>query len=161
MSQDLESRLRAVEDRLAIADLIAAYGPAADTCDGRAIADLWTEDGRYIIGGDWVLDGAQGIAALTEFDQHRDYVARGCAHVLSPHRITVEGDSAHAQGYSMVLTHDAARGRWVLARVSANRWHFSRHPEGWRTVTRQADLLDGADRARALLNMTQQGNEPT
>lgn len=159
--RDLESRIRQIEDRLTIEDLIAAYGPAADSCDGEAIAALWAEDGRYIIGGDWVLNSAQSVAGLTELDQHRDFVTKGCAHVLSPHRITVEGDTAHAEGYSMVMTHDAAHGQWILARVSANRWTFERRAEGWRTVTRQADLLDGAEQARALLNMTYAAKEPT
>jgi hypothetical protein len=41
----LEQRLRRAEDELAIARLMASYGPLADAGDADAVAGLWAEDG--------------------------------------------------------------------------------------------------------------------
>lgn len=41
----LEQRLRRPEDELAIARLMASYGPLADAGDADAVAGLWAEDG--------------------------------------------------------------------------------------------------------------------
>ena len=146
-----------IEDQQAIAQLITRYGPAVDTRDAAGIAALWAQDGTYGIGPDVVLSGAPDIDGIAGMDQHRTYVARGCAHMLSPHRIEIDGTSAVAQGYSIVLVHDTETGRWQIERCSANRWHLRKGPDGWQTVHRQADLLDGADTARALLDWV----EPT
>lgn len=61
------------------------------------------------------------------------------------------GARATAHGYSLVLLHDAASGRWVVERASANRWDFAKTAEGWQAVTRRADLLNGEAAAVALL----------
>ncbi len=39
----LEQRLRRAEDELAIARLMASYGPLADAGDADAVAGLWAE----------------------------------------------------------------------------------------------------------------------
>ncbi|MET0269232.1 MAG: nuclear transport factor 2 family protein, partial [Sphingomonas sp.] len=56
----LRAGLRAVQDRQAIADLIAAYGPAVDRGDGCAAADLWAADGTYDLGPLGVARGRAG-----------------------------------------------------------------------------------------------------
>ncbi|MDO9487571.1 MAG: nuclear transport factor 2 family protein, partial [Sphingomonadaceae bacterium] len=47
----LESRLRELEDRLEIYQLLSAYGPLVDSGDAEATADLWVADGVYDWGG--------------------------------------------------------------------------------------------------------------
>lgn len=144
----LETRQRALEDELSIMRLIASYGPAVDTRDARATAALWAEDGSYDYGGP-VLIGAEAVGALVDLDTHRDFVARGCAHVLSPPVVTLDGDRATAICYSQVLV--AEERGWRVARVSANRIELARGAGGWRITHRTARLLDGAEAARALL----------
>ncbi|WP_323763979.1 nuclear transport factor 2 family protein [Marinovum sp.] len=149
----LAARITALEDRQQIADLIAGYGPAVDACNGDAAAATWAEGGRYEIGANWCLDGRGEIAALTGFDAHQAYVSRGCGHVLSPHKITVDGRRARAFGYSMVVLHKG--DGWRIGRLSANRWVFEKGAAGWTATSRRADLLDGARAARALLDWAQ------
>jgi len=43
----LEQRLRRAEDELAIARLMASYGPLADAGDADAVAGVWAEDCEY------------------------------------------------------------------------------------------------------------------
>ncbi len=45
--QSLETRLRAIEDHIAIQSIIAAYGPAVDTPDGNVIGAAYAKTGRY------------------------------------------------------------------------------------------------------------------
>lgn len=145
MSPDLESRLRAVEDRLAIQDLISRYGPAVDSGDELAVSDLWGSDGWYRI------DGSQldpPVGALVHLQTHRDYLAAGCAHILSAPRIEINADVAVAVNHSCVLVR--SEGLWQAVRVSANRWELVRTADGWRVHGRTARLLDGSPDARNL-----------
>jgi len=148
VNDDLERRIRALEDRVEIGELIARYGPAVDSGDGAAVAALWAPDGTYQF-DDTVLD-AEGVRSLVSYPVHEEYMRRGCAHILSAPRIEVNGDTAVAVTHSAVMIHDG--GRWVGERVSANRWELRRLPEGWRVHRRRNRLLDGAAAARSLLS---------
>lgn len=145
-----EARLQALEDREAIRDLIARYGPLADSGDAAGVAALWTEDGSYAVGGMTEAKGRAAIAALIEGQMHQSLMADGCAHVLGPVAIDLDGDTATARGHSVVFRADGAGG-WTPFRVSANRWSLTRTPEGWRVTRRENALLDGSEAARALL----------
>lgn len=146
---DFSARLTALEDREAVRELIARYGPLADAGDAQALAELWTEDGEYVVTGFATARGHAEIAALIEGPVHRQFMADGCAHLLGPAAVTVAGDVATARCHSLVLRHE--EGSFVVHRVSANRWSFRRTAKGWRAVRRENALLDGAQAARALL----------
>jgi uncharacterized protein (TIGR02246 family) len=145
----LAARLAAVEDREAIRQLIASYGPLADSGNAAALARLWTEDGEYEVVGFTTARGHTEIAALIEGPVHRQLMADGCAHLLGPVAVEVSGDTALARGHSVVLR--AAPGGFEAHRVSANRWRLVRTAQGWRVAHRANALLDGAEAARALL----------
>lgn len=132
---DIENRLRRAEDAEAIRNLIASYGPLADSGDAAGVAALWTQDGEYDVGGFGVSHGREEIAALIESDAHRELMAQGCAHILSPHHITIDGDHAEAQGYSSVYRRRDQR--FEAWRVSSNIWHFARQADGSWLVTRR------------------------
>ena len=149
---DLEARLQRLEDEAAIARLIASYGPLADGGRARDIAALWVEDGEYAVAGHGRASGQREIAALIEGPVHQQLMAQGCAHVLSPHRISLDGDTALATGYSVVFRHTP--GGFEAWRVSANRWQLVRTGEGWRVASRENAPLDGNRAAAALLEMS-------
>ena len=46
-SPSLEERLRAIEDRLEIYNLIASHPPSADTGGSEHISESWVEDGVF------------------------------------------------------------------------------------------------------------------
>ena len=142
-----ERRLRALEDRAEITELIARYGPAADAGDADAVAALWAPDGTYRF-DDTVLD-ADGIRALVTIPTHVEYLRRGCAHIVSAPHIEIDGDTAVAVTHSVVMVRDG--DRWSGERVSANRWELRRTGQGWRVQHRRNRLLDGDAAARELL----------
>lgn len=150
MADPSEARLRALEDREAIREIIACYGPLADSGDAAAVAKLWTSDGVYAVDGFPEARGHAAIAALIEGPMHRELMASGCAHVLSAPTIALSGDQAVAVCHSVVFRKNEAR--WDAVRVAANRWHFVRTGEGWRVARRDNALLDGRQAARSLLS---------
>lgn len=148
MSARLEQRLLAVEDRIAIEELISRYGPAVDAGNEQAVSALWGDNGWYRF--DTSELAAPHIGTLVHLDTHRDFLAAGCAHLLSAPSIRIDGDAAVAVNHSCVLTRSPSTGHWVAARVSANRWELLRTADGWRVSGRTAQLLDGTAAAREL-----------
>ena len=150
MPPTLEERLQALEDREAIRNLIARYGPGADCGDAAGVAALWAEDGSYSVGGMVDAQGRSEIAALMTSDLHQSLMAEGCAHVLGPVAIDLQGNSAIARGHSVVFRKTA--NGFEAWRVSANRWELERATDGWQVRRRVNAPLDGSEAARLLLS---------
>lgn len=149
-SEEFEARLRALEDREAIRELIAGYGPLADCGDAAGIAALWTEGGGYGVGGMGTVRGRDAVAGLIGGETHRGLMADGCAHLLGPVAIEIDGDSAVARGHSVVFRHTGTG--FEAYRVAANRWDLARVDGRWLVSHRENALLDGNEAARALLS---------
>jgi len=145
----VEERLTALEDREAIRNLIASYGPLADSGNAEAVAALWVENGSYAVGGMVEAKGRAAIAALIDGETHRALMADGCAHLLGPVAIDLHGDHAVACGHSIVFRNGPTG--FEVWRASANRWLLVRTAAGWRVERRVNAPLDGSAAARALL----------
>ena len=147
---DLAARVAVVEARQEIADLITRYGPAIDAGDAEAVARLWTPDGVYDV-DTGLLRGRDEIAAMVRGGMHRDYLSRGCAHIVEPPQVIVDGDVAIATGKSLLVAGDGAGGRFVVARATANRWELERIDGRWWCARRVARLITGGPEPRAVL----------
>jgi ketosteroid isomerase-like protein len=150
---ELRTRLQAVEDRAAITQLVAAYGPAVDSGDAAAAAALWTEDGWYET-DPTPLVGAQAISDMVDGPLHQGFISSGAGHLLGPVHIKINGDSAVAVGYSLLVRH-SGDGTFTVFRCSANRWELSRTGQEWKVASRRNALLDGSASARDLLRTGQ------
>lgn len=149
MDEPLETRLRKIEDQLAIYQVIAAYGPAVDGLSAPGLAPLWTEDGVYDAGGKAPYESRDAVVTLLEQEPHATYVASGCGHVSSLPVVSVDGDTAVATNHSRVYQHDGEQ--WRVVRASANRWELVRTGEGWQVKRRTNRPLDGSAAPRELL----------
>lgn len=141
----VEARLQKLEDRMEIIDLLSGYGPAVDRGDSSHLAMMWKEDGKYTYGVNdphgGVLEG-QEVPDLVDLPGHRQYMEKGCAHVLTTPKVELTGESAVAINHSLLLVHE--RGRWVVDRTSANRWELRKIDGRWLVTNRTNALLDGA-----------------
>ena len=144
----LAARLQRLEDLEAIRMLIARYGPLADAGDADAVAGLWADDGRYAVGGMHEAVGRPAIAGFITGPAHHALMAAGCAHLLGPVAITLDGDGATAVGHSVLF--EQRREGIAVARIAANRWQLRRGQAGWEVARRDNRLLDGSEAARAL-----------
>lgn len=146
----LTERVRALEDRAEIVGLLTSYGPAIDAGDAAAVAEIWTVDGIYDV-DTGVMRGRSEIEAMVRGGRHQGYVEGGCAHIIEPALVVVDGDTAVATGKSLLVTADGPGGAFTVTRATANRWELIRTGDGWRCSKRIGRLLDGRSEARRLL----------
>ncbi|MBF6354997.1 nuclear transport factor 2 family protein [Nocardia higoensis] len=147
---DLLDRVRALEDKAAVHDVLTAYGPAVDAGDAEAVGRLWAEDAVYDI-DIRVMRGREAITEMVRTAPHQDYIHEGCGHLLDPVHIRVDGDTALATCHSLLLRHNDDEDSFRVWRVSANRFELARIDGTWLITRRTARLLDGSAAARDLL----------
>ncbi|MFI0545534.1 MAG: nuclear transport factor 2 family protein [Brachymonas sp.] len=145
----LQNRLQALEDRQAIAQLLASYGPAVDSNRLADAAALWAEAGQYAVTGFGEHTGREALIDLLAAPHHQQLLQDGCAHILSAPSIAIDGEHATAVNYSLVLRHQA--GSYQIERVAANRWQLNKVDGQWQVQQRSNALLDGSAAAQALL----------
>ena len=159
---DTEQRLRAIEDRLEILNLIASHPPSADTGADYFARNAYTPDGIIDLGGGKTADGNAAAGAMLKTPGHQAAIAGGLAHFCGLPVIEIDGDRATATSYLQILTpHPAAEPHEVpnhgvskgfrIHRVGANRWDLVRTPQGWRIKRRTLRPLDGSEPAREVL----------
>jgi len=149
--EQLTERVRLLEDRIEIMQLVAQYGPAVDSGSGDAAAALWTEDGLFDAVPQRRMEGPAEIAAMVHGPGHRSLIENGCGHVLTVPHIEIDGDEATGRSYALNIRWDAENDLFRVARVSANTWRWVRTPEGWRTAERINANLDGTPAHREML----------
>ncbi|MFE3543778.1 nuclear transport factor 2 family protein [Nocardia sp. NPDC059177] len=151
---DLEAlvrRVRVMEDKWQILELLSAYGPAVDSGSADATAEIWTEDGEYDVDSGR-LCGRGELRAMVGSAPHQGFITEGSAHMLSLPHVEVDGDRAVAIGHTqLVLKVPGTTADFQVARITANRWELVRTDGRWRVERRVARLLDGRSEARALL----------
>lgn len=158
-----EHRLRAIEDRLEIYNLIASHPPSADTGAQAYAQAVYMEDGVFDRGAGlsgW--SGNKSIGASLRSEGHQAAIAQGLAHFTGLPHVTVNGDEAVVISYLQILTpkktgepvdlpnHGSSRG-YHIHRVVANRWELVRTRSGWKIKRRSLRLVDGSEPARDIL----------
>lgn len=163
MAKSLEDRVREIEDRLEIYNLIASHPPSADTGSRAHVANAWTADGTFDRGAEFGGPQRQSNSAGgIENPEHMRAISRGLAHFSGLPYVRINGDTAFAISYLQILVPDRVgpefevpnhgKGRgFHVHRASANRWDFVRTTEGWKIKSRQLRALDGNEGARGIL----------
>src|ERR1700731_2981588 len=163
VNRSLEDRIRAIEDRLEIYNLIASHPPTADTAGRDHIAASWVEDGVFDRGGD--LSSPRGRDVIADHvlgPAHQAAIAGGLAHFTSLPHVAIDGDSAIVTSYLQILVpqtqgdavdvpnHGRSKG-FRVHRMTANRWELVRTAAGWKIKRRTLRPLDGSEPARQIL----------
>jgi hypothetical protein len=161
-TRSLEERIRAVEDRLEILNLIASHPPSADTGADYYTRTAYVADGELDLGRGKALTGNEAIAAITKSPAHQAAIAGGLAHLAALPRIELDGDRAVVTSYLQILTphptapphevpnHGVSNG-YRIHRVASNRWELVRASDGWKIKRRTVRSLDGTEPAREIL----------
>jgi hypothetical protein len=162
-SRTLEDRIRAIEDRLAIYDLIASHPPSADTGGRDHIAASWVEDGVFDRGEN--LSSPRGRDTIADHvlgPEHQAAIAGGLAHFTGLPHVAIAGDTAVVTSYLQILvpqtqgdpvdvpSHGRSKG-FRVHRMTANRWELVRTAQGWKIRHRTIRQLDGSEPARRIL----------
>ena len=149
----VEDRLVRVEAELAIRNVIARYGMAADCGDVKTALACHTIDAVYVVSnpragrdsetGDLELNGHQAIADMLNSEMHQSLLP-DCAHTVEPLVVEVSEDSAQVTGYSRVY-HEQK-----LMRLAINMWSMRKDGEDWKIARRESRVV-GEEKAQALL----------
>jgi hypothetical protein len=144
----LEARVAGYEDERAIRELLARYGILGDVCRDDECLSLFTDDGVT----DVSLAGLGGMPSLLQprsigHDQLREFVSNPaghhqpgyygkCMHAQGLNTVVhVQGTSATANSYSLLLKHDGER--LVLLNAANNEWKFRKEGGTWRIQERR------------------------
>lgn len=160
---ELERRLRIVEDKLAIYELVASHPPSADTGAADYTISVYHEDGVFDRGP--TLDGARGakeIAAFIQRPEHAAAIRGGLAHFSGLPLVDLRGDAAVVTSYLMIVhldhegeprglpNHGDSTG-YRIHRAVVNRWELERRDGRWIIKKRTLLPVDGSDIHQQLL----------
>jgi ketosteroid isomerase-like protein len=132
MSDELEARVRRLEDLLAIQQLFIDYGEHLDSGDFDAYSTLFADDGEVLLGP---LGRARGPQAIKDLmvSTFGDGVGKSY-HIVSSPRVALDGDTAKSTVMWSVVGSDAD-GRATLTMLGHHiddlvrvdgRWFFQR-----------------------------------
>jgi len=159
--KSLEERVRDVEDRLEIINMVASHPPGADTGSDDFVATQWVEDGVMDLGS-YSETGRDNIASIVRRPEHKAAIAGGICHFAGLPHIELNGDTAIVTSYLTIFVpqtegneisvpnHGSGKG-FRPFRVGSNRWDLVRTKDGWKIKHRVSRPLDGSEPARQLL----------
>jgi hypothetical protein len=131
----LEARLALVEDQETIRRLLARYAYNADVGRTDEYMGVWAEGGVYDLGDEY-YDGKAEIRGMMTSPTHRHKaeIENRSLHTVCNLFIQVEGQTAWAEGYSVVFV----RGPDGIKAYTAgyNHWDFARNGADW-LITRR------------------------
>lgn len=163
MIAHLEVRIRALEDRAEIMQLLFMHPLAIDAGEGEYWMSNWTEDAVVdrLADPDKHSGDFQGVYGkapmLAEINSAElaDLRKSGLMHVNSPPSILIDGDVASATSYTQLVVSDGNGCR--IRRAVVNRWELRRQSDRWmiakRTIRAMANdqsfslMRGGLDRA--------------
>ncbi|MBT8138785.1 MAG: nuclear transport factor 2 family protein [Gammaproteobacteria bacterium] len=168
MTLSLEQRITALEDELAVRNVVASYGMAVDAGDNDTAVACHTPEARYVVSSptsgrdintidndaqalptnDLQMQGREAIAAMLDSPLHQSMLPN-CAHTVGPVHVAVQGDSAVVKGYSRLYLREGDDFR--LLRVAVNRWELIKVGENWLIDCRESRLV-GEPEAQVLLS---------
>ena len=172
ITRTIEDRIRAIEDRLEIYNLIASHPPSADTGADYYTRAVYADDGELDLGRDKAATGKDTIAAITRTPAHQAAIAGGLAHLAALPHIALDGDRATVSSYLQILTphptaephevpnHGVSKG-FRIHRVASNRWELERTASGWKIRRRTVRTIDGSEPPREILRGALRSYEPT
>ena len=121
-----EQRLRLIEDRFEIYNLIASHPPSADTGAGNYTASVWTEDGVFDRGAEFARPtGRAAIAGGASNPEHHRAIEQGIAHFAGLPYVRITGDTAFAISYLQILVPDRVGPLFDVSPIMARRAAFT------------------------------------
>ena len=128
-TRTLEDRVREIEDRFEIYNLIASHPPSADTVGSDHIAACWVEDGVFDRGAGLSSPrGREMLASQVKSPAHQAAIAGGLAHVVGLPYVEIDGDSATARAGEAYSGSAATPEPWRPARSAGATRSWSRPP---------------------------------
>jgi SnoaL-like domain len=155
-SKHLLARLTATEDRLEILNLLGGSALSSDVASEAYWAKMFTEDAVFDRGQGRQDKGQANILKIVGGADQKEAIQFGMTHLaLLPH-ITLNGDSAVATGYLLIVVPDSAASHvklpgkgassgFSIYQLTVNRWQLVRSKVGWKVSQRTVRPLSSGD----------------
>lgn len=151
--EELSRELTLLREERAILRLLHGYAHAMDYGDEAAWVDVFTPDGVFdvieVVGGRRV-HRESGRAAFTHFI--RGYLKPPFyqKHMILDPLITVEGETARAEAYWLLLQRDPSDGQPIVVAFGRYRDRLVKQDGRWRIEERMAEVESSTLKARGL-----------
>jgi len=132
--EDLQARVRELEDKQEIRELVARYNHTFDDQDAEGFADTYVPEGRMVHPRDGHEHGGRE-AFLASCKQFGGQVV----HMTTDPEIAIDGDTATHRATMAIYFRSADGARVRFVHTGTYRDDLRRTPEGWRFVTRRAE----------------------
>lgn len=157
----IEARLRAVEDRLEILNLLAGSALSSDAPSESYWESMYAPDAVMDRGGSTGVVARAQIMEIVRSTSQASAIERGMAHAMAMPHVRIDGDRAFATGYLQVLVLDAnapevslpgkeTRKALSTYHLTVNRWELARGAAGWQVTRRMIRPIAGDDARRML-----------
>lgn len=135
MSDTTEPGWAALADRLAVADVLLAYGSILDDKEWDRLEGCFTPDAVAVLAGGPRLEGAPAIVAAI-----REALAgfRATHHLIANAEVVLDGDRARLRA-NLLATQLTGDGAFEVGGVY--REELVRTPDGWRISSHQLDAV--------------------
>lgn len=151
----LIDRITAVEDRLEILNLLAGSAFSSDVASESYWAKMFTEDATFDRGTKQDK-GREEILKIINAPEQKEAIKAGMTHLAMLPHIKLNGDSAAATGYLLIIMPDSAATHVKLAgkgvspgfsiyQVTLNKYTLVRTADGWKVSERVVRPLSSAD----------------
>lgn len=151
----LIDRITAVEDRLEILNLLAGSAFSSDVASESYWAKMFTEDATFDRGTKQDK-GREEILKIINAPEQKEAIKAGMTHLAMLPHIKLNGDSAVATGYLLIIMPDAAASHVKLAgkgvspgfsiyQVTLNKYTLVRTADGWKVSERVVRPLSAED----------------
>jgi SnoaL-like domain len=153
--KQLLSRITATEDRLEILNLLAGSAFSSDVASEAYWTKMFTEDATFDRGTKQDKGRDEILKIINAHDQ-KEAIKAGMTHLAMLPHIKLNGDSAVATGYLLIIMPDSAAshvkmpGKGVspgfsIYQVTVNNYTLVRKPDGWKVTNRLVRPLSRAD----------------
>lgn len=144
--EELTARLAILEDQEKIRRCLARYGFGADLGRSEEWVSVWAEGGLYDLG----YDRHEGKAELREMitspdHNHKLNVENRSLHTVGNLFIEIQGETAWAEGYSIVYIRGSEGNGMVPRSAGYNHWDFVRDGDGWLMTRRRRRQVGGSE----------------
>lgn len=158
----LLQRLQAVEDHLAILNLLAGSALSSDAPSENYWQSLYADAATMDRGAGQAALSRDDMMAVVRGPEQERASAHGMAHLGALPHVVIAGEQAVATGYLLIVVPDGAAppvalpgkgtaGQLALYQLTVNRWDFIRTSTGWQVSQRKIRPLT-SDEARAMLH---------
>lgn len=154
--KQLLERITATEDRLEILNLLAGSAFSSDVASEAYWKKMFTQDAIFDRGQGRQDKGQVEILKIINSPDQKEAIKFGMTHLAMLPHITLNGNSAVATGYLLIVMPDTAAshvqlpGKGVSAgfsiyQLTINRWELARTTDGWKVTKRTVRPLSSND----------------